>query len=42
VPQSGINFNWWGNVGALNTAVIFPWCSINIAGLQWSPNINSG
>ena len=22
LPKSGVNFNWWGNVGAFNTAVL--------------------
>jgi len=24
LPKSGINFNWWGNIGAFNTAVLSP------------------
>ena len=25
LPGGGISFNWWGNVGAFNTAVIYLW-----------------
>jgi hypothetical protein len=41
IPNGGINFNWWGNVAVLNTAVVLLYSRDLTVGFQWCSTSNA-